>query len=144
MAGSIGMGVPLPPVAELANPVNRPGQPTLGADQAQQPHGVVVWASADFCDGSNRNQPGEHTPSGVAGIDRLAVLWDDHTFTMRRSDPAGRQHASSACGSARSRAHPPALHDSLSGHAIIPGTHPEERKAAGTIEARVIAPRFAT
>jgi hypothetical protein len=30
MAGSIGMGVPLVPVAELANPVNRPGKCTLG------------------------------------------------------------------------------------------------------------------
>jgi hypothetical protein len=50
MAGSIGMGVPLLPVAELANPVNRPGKTMAllwGADQAQQPHGVVVWASAD-------------------------------------------------------------------------------------------------
>ena len=47
MAGSIGMGVPLLPVAELANPVNRPGNPTWGDDQAQQPHAVVVWGSAD-------------------------------------------------------------------------------------------------
>jgi hypothetical protein len=46
--GSIGMRVPLGPVAELANPVNRPGTiAALGADQAQQPHAVVVWASAD-------------------------------------------------------------------------------------------------
>jgi hypothetical protein len=42
MEGSIGMGVPLRPVAELANPVNRPGtMVALGADQAQQPHEVV-------------------------------------------------------------------------------------------------------
>jgi hypothetical protein len=40
--------VPLGPVAELANPVNRPGNRwPWGADQAQQPHAVVVWASAD-------------------------------------------------------------------------------------------------
>jgi hypothetical protein len=35
------------PVAELANPVNRPGMTmALGADQAQQPH-EVVWAYTD-------------------------------------------------------------------------------------------------
>jgi hypothetical protein len=33
-----------------------------GADQAQQPHAVVVWASADSSDGSNGNRPGEHPP----------------------------------------------------------------------------------
>jgi hypothetical protein len=77
MAGSIGMRVPLRPVAELANPVNRPGQPAWGADQAQQPHGVVVWALADSCDGSNKNQPHEHTPPRAAGIDTHAVPQDD-------------------------------------------------------------------
>jgi hypothetical protein len=55
--GSIGMRVPYAPVAELANPVNRPGKTVArGADQAQQPHVVVVWASADSVDGSNRNR----------------------------------------------------------------------------------------
>src|SRR4029450_208161 len=40
--GSIGMGVPLLPVAELANPVNRPGTTMAwGANQAQQAHEVV-------------------------------------------------------------------------------------------------------
>jgi hypothetical protein len=34
-----------------------------GADQAQQPHAVVVWASAGSSGGSNRNQPGEHPPN---------------------------------------------------------------------------------
>ena len=48
MEGSIGMGVPLGPVAELANPVNRPGmRMALGADQAQQPH-EVVWACTEL------------------------------------------------------------------------------------------------
>jgi hypothetical protein len=43
-AGSIGMAMPLHPVAELANPVNRPGtMVALGADQAQRPH-EVMWA----------------------------------------------------------------------------------------------------
>jgi hypothetical protein len=41
-------GVPLGPVAELANPVNRPGtMMALGADQAQQPQ-EVVWALRRF------------------------------------------------------------------------------------------------
>ena len=34
-----------------------------GADQAQQPHAVVVWAWAGSSGGSNRNQPGEHPPN---------------------------------------------------------------------------------
>ena len=33
-----------------------------GADQAQQPHAVVVWAPADPVDGTNENQPHEHKP----------------------------------------------------------------------------------
>src|SRR5688572_12894745 len=37
-----------------------------GADQAQQPHAVVVWASADPCDGINGNRPCERT---------LLILW---------------------------------------------------------------------
>jgi hypothetical protein len=49
----MGMVWPLLPVAELANPVNRPGNTPWGADQAQQPHAVVVWASADPVDGIN-------------------------------------------------------------------------------------------
>jgi hypothetical protein len=34
-----------------------------GADQAQQPHAVVVWVWAGSSGGSNRNQPGEHPPN---------------------------------------------------------------------------------
>jgi hypothetical protein len=42
------MRVPLVPVAELANPVNRPGRTVaLDADQAQQPH-EIVWACTDL------------------------------------------------------------------------------------------------
>jgi hypothetical protein len=33
-----------------------------GADQAQQPHAVVVWAWAGSSDGNNGNRPGEHPP----------------------------------------------------------------------------------
>jgi hypothetical protein len=45
-------------------------QVALGADQAQQPHAVVVWASADPVDGSNENQPCQLTP----GPARVALL----------------------------------------------------------------------
>jgi hypothetical protein len=69
----MGMGVPLLPVAELANPVNRPGKTMAlpwGADQAQQPH-AVVWAPAGSSDGSNRNQPCEHPPYRLVVADEL-------------------------------------------------------------------------
>src|SRR4029450_11413860 len=59
--GSIGIAVPLRPVAELANPVNRPGtMMALGADQAQQPH-EIVWACTDPLS-NGRYRPGQHTP----------------------------------------------------------------------------------
>src|SRR4029450_10452778 len=65
--GSIGIAVPLLPVAELANPVNRPGtRMALGADQAQQPH-EIVWACTDPLS-NRRNPPGQHPP-GAAGSD---------------------------------------------------------------------------
>jgi hypothetical protein len=54
-----GHGLAFLPVAELANPVNRPGNAPWGADQAQQPHMVVVWASADPSDGISGNRPCE-------------------------------------------------------------------------------------
>ncbi|MGH9004106.1 MAG: hypothetical protein ACRDYV_13360 [Acidimicrobiia bacterium] len=62
MDKSIGIGVPLGPVAELANPVNRPGTDVaLGADQAQQPH-EIVWALRDPYPDQMRNQHAHHTP----------------------------------------------------------------------------------
>jgi hypothetical protein len=57
------MSVPLIPVAELANPVNRPGNAPWGADQAQQP----TMSSCGFSrsvDGSNGYRHREHTPFG--------------------------------------------------------------------------------
>src|SRR5512132_4330030 len=55
--GSIGMHVPLLPVAELANPVNRPGTTIAWvADQAQQPH-EVVWALGRFHRHTNGTDP---------------------------------------------------------------------------------------
>ena len=55
--------VSLVPVAELANPVNRPGEPP-GCRSGPTAHNVVVWASAGSCDSNNKNQPWEHTPLG--------------------------------------------------------------------------------
>jgi hypothetical protein len=83
--GSIGMVGALGPVAELANPVNRPGKWPWGADQAQQPHGVVVWASADPIDGSNRNQPCQLTP-GPARV-ALCCLVGTIALLARRHQP---------------------------------------------------------
>src|SRR5829696_3462508 len=64
--GSIGMGMPLVPVAELANPVNRPDMTALGCRSGSTaPRGRV--GVHRFLRQHDGNQPGQHSPSPAAG-----------------------------------------------------------------------------
>jgi hypothetical protein len=61
-AGSIGMGVPLCPVAELANPVNRPGKSGPGVPiRPNSPTLSSCGVRLVPVDGSNGIDPGEPT-----------------------------------------------------------------------------------
>jgi hypothetical protein len=91
--GSIGMGVPLGPVAELANPVNRPGKPTLGCRSGPTaPRCRRVGFSR-----SRRRQQQESAlsayslPGAIGSTSQARRSADDHAFTIHRSDHAGRQ-----------------------------------------------------
>jgi hypothetical protein len=115
--GSIGIAVPLRPVAELANPVNRPGtKMALGADQAQQPH-EIVWACTDPLS-NGRHRSGQHTPrpvgAGSDGVTGFAVRCQGILLPAARSPtsagglvPARRRaqtSTSSACVGGRAAA----------------------------------------
>jgi hypothetical protein len=99
------MGVPLLPVAELANPVNRPGQPTPGVpirpnSPTQSSCGlrpIPVTAATGT------------SPVSIRHLGRRASTGSPFCGMTTRSPCAGRiplggNNASSACGSVRSRA----------------------------------------